>query len=603
MKKIGVEPVIIIAKTSCAARFFGVASVSEKKMDWKQTMAARLAAARGDKPAGLVFTGGNVVNVFTGQIEQTDLAVDHGAIVGLGRYEGEEVIDLEGAFVAPGFIDGHLHIESSLLAPAQFAKAVCPLGTSAVVADPHEITNVMGVEGFSAMIDASENLPVTIFFMASSCVPASPLQDSGAVLSAAELSLLGRHPRVLGLAEMMNFPGTMAGAPDILDKLGAFRGRPVDGHAPLLRGKGLNAYICAGPDSDHECTRYNEAAEKLSKGMWLMIRQGTHAHNLKDLLPLVTPITERRCMLVSDDRQADTIAQRGHMDDLLRLAVDGGIDPVTAIRLVTLNPAARFGLHGRGALAPGYRADIVVLEDLHDFQVSRVYHGGKLVAQGGRCLHPCDQSFTPTARQTMHLPELTPQLFRVPVEGPKVRVIELFKDQIITGQALEQTPQKGGYLAADPTSDLALAYVIERHKASGDRGACLLRGLGFKSGALATSVAHDCHNLVLAGTDEDSLLVAARAVAEMGGGLAVAKEGRVLAKLPLPLAGLMSDQPYDHVAAEISDIDLAAAQVCRMPSPFMVLSFIALEVIPHLKLTGRGLVDVDQFKPLDLFVE
>lgn len=572
-------------------------------MDWKTTMAARLAAARGDEPAQLLLAEGNIINVFNGQIERTDLAIDHGAIVGLGDYEGKEVVDLGGAFLAPGFIDGHLHIESSFLSPAQFAKAVCPLGTSAVVADPHEITNVMGVEGFSAMIDASEDLPVAVFFMASSCVPASPLQESGANLSAAELSLLGRHPRVLGLAEMMNFPGAMAGAPDILEKLEAFRGRPVDGHAPLLRGKGLNAYICAGPDSDHECTQYEEAAEKLAKGMWLMIRQGTHAHNLRDLLPLVTPATERRCMLVSDDRQADTIAQRGHMDDLLRMAVDQGLDPVTAIRMVTLNPAQRFGLKGRGALAPGYRADIVVLEDLQDFQVSSVYHGGKLVARSGSCLHPCDQPFTSTARQTMHLPNPTPEMLRIPAKGAKTRVIELQKNQILTGQTLERTPERDGYLAAAPDRDLALAFVIERHQASGRIGACLMRGLGLKSGALATSVAHDCHNLILAGSDQESLLAAAKAVSNMGGGLAVANDGNILAKLPLPLAGLMSDQPYDQVAAEISDIELAAAQVCTMPSPFMALSFIALEVIPHLKLTDRGLVDVDQFKSVALFEE
>lgn len=571
-------------------------------MDWKKVTTARLEAARGDRPAQLVLKGGNIVNVFNGRIERGDLAIDHGIIVGVGDYDGEEIVELDSAYLAPGFIDGHLHIESSLLSPSQFAKAVCPLGTSAVVADPHEITNVMGVEGFSAMIDASENLPITYFFMASSCVPASPLQDSGTTLSAPELSLLGRHHRVLGLAEMMNFPGTVAGTPDILEKLEAFRGRPIDGHAPLLSGKALNAYITAGPDSDHECTGYAEAAEKLAKGMWIMIRQGTHAHNLADLLPLVTAETQHRCMLVSDDRQADTLAQRGHLDDLLRMAVDHGLNPVTAIRLVSLNPAQRFGLRRRGALAPGYRADIAVLEDLRDFQVSRMYYGGELVARSGQCLHPSDQPFTATARGTMNLPELTPELFQVPAQGDTVRVIELSENQILTGQSEEQAPVTGGMLAADPGRDLALVYVIERHKASGKRGACLVRGLGFKSGALATSVAHDCHNLVVAGTDSESLLTAAKAVAEMGGGLAVVQGSEVLATLPLPLAGLMSDQPYDEVAAAISEIDLAAAKVCKMPSPFMALSFIALEVIPHLKLTDRGLVDVDQFRPVGLFV-
>ncbi|WP_449246965.1 adenine deaminase [Desulfarculus baarsii] len=572
--------------------------------DWQGRMAHLLEAARGDRPAQLLLENCRLVNVFSGQVEQTAVAVDDGVVVGLGEgYEGIERIDLDGAYLSPGFIDGHLHVESSFLSPAQFARAVCPLGTSAVVADPHEIANVMGVEGFSAMIDASEDLPVTFFFNASSCVPASPLQDSGAVLGAAEMSLLARHPRVLGMAELMNFPGTVAGFPDILAKLEAFRGRPIDGHAPLLGGKGLNAYLLAGADSDHECTSLAEAEEKLAKGMWIMIRQGTHAHNMLDLLPLVTPRTERRCLLVCDDRQADTIAQRGHLDDLLRLAVDNGLDAPTAIRLVSLNPARRFGLSRRGAIAPGYVADMVALQDLRDFQVTKVWRAGKLVAENGRCLHPCQTPFSDAARQTMRLPALNEDLLRAPAGGKRARVMALIANQILTDENVVATPQRDGQLVADPERDLALLFIIERHKASGRRGVGLMRGLGIIDGALASSVAHDSHNLVLVGADRPSMLAAARAVAAMGGGLAVAKGGRVLATLALPLAGLMSDAPYEDVAAEISELNMAAAQVCRFRDPFMALSFAALEVIPHLKLTDQGLVDVDAFGHVSLYVD
>lgn len=570
-------------------------------MDWIGRQQERLATARGDAPADLVFTGGKVVNLFTGALEEVDVAVRLGRVVGLGSYQGRRTVDLKGAYLCPAFMEGHIHVESSLLAPAELAKAMVPHGTCTLVGDPHEIGNVLGLAGVEAMLAASRDLPMEFFFMAPSCVPATPLEDSGADLEVVDLERLARHGRVLGLAEMMNFPGAAGGDPGVLAKLRAFRHRPMDGHAPLLAGKALNAYLTAGPQSEHEATLRSEGAEKLARGMWLMVRQGTSAKNLAELIPLVNPVTERRCLLVSDDLQADTLAQRGHLDHLLRLAVEHGVDPVSALRMVTLNPARRFGLPRRGAVAPGWRADLVVLEDLKSFKVRSVYHGGELVAQEGRCLHPCAAAFPEVARNTMRLAPLVAESFRVKADGPKARVIGLLEDQLITESLLEDTPQKDGLLAADASRDLARLAVLERHKASGRIGFGLVKGLGLREGALASTVAHDSHNLMVAGMDELSMLTAARRLKELGGGWVVTRGEQVLGELPLPLAGLMSDLPLDAVLAGLKDLGAAVGKVCSHPDPFMPISFLALPVIPHLKISDRGLIDVDAFAPVELF--
>ncbi|MBU1155026.1 MAG: adenine deaminase, partial [Proteobacteria bacterium] len=556
-------------------------------MDWTGRQQERLATARGDAPADLVFTGGKVVNLFTGALEEVDVAVHLGRVVGLGSYQGRRTVDLKGAYLCPAFMEGHIHVESSLLAPAELAKAMVPHGTCALVGDPHEIGNVLGLAGVEAMLAASRDLPMEFFFMAPSCVPATNLEDSGADLEAVDLERLARHGRVLGLSEMMNFPGAAGGDPGVLAKLRAFRHRPMDGHAPLLSGKQLNAYLTAGPQSEHEATLRSEGAEKLAKGMWLMIRQGTSAKNLAELIPLVNPVTERRCLLVNDDLQADTLAQRGHMDHLLRLAVNHGVDSVSALRMVTLNPARRFGLPRRGAVAPGWRADLVVLEDLKGFQVRQVYHAGELVAQEGRCLHPCTTAFPDVARNTMHLAPLVAESFQKKAGGPKARVIGLVEGQIITKSLVEDTPQQDGFLAADSSRNLARLAVVERHQASGRIGFGLVKGLGLMQGALASTVAHDSHNLMVAGMDDVSMLTAARRLVDLGGGWVVTRGEQVLAELPLPLAGLMSDQPLDTVLAGLKDLSAAVGKVCSHPDPFMPLSFLALPVIPHLKISDR----------------
>ena len=571
-------------------------------MSEKQLLQERLAAARGEMPADLVLAGGRVVNLFDGRVEEVSVAVHQGLVVGLGAYEGRRRVDLEGGYLVPGFIDGHLHVESTMLTPAQLARVLCARGTAAVVADPHEIANVMGLEGVRDMLAASQGLPVDFFFMAPSCVPATHLETAGAELAAADLLQLTDHSRLLGLAEVMNFPGVVAGDGDMLDKLLAFASFPRDGHAPGLAGRDLNAYLVAGPDSDHECTVLAEAREKLARGMWIMIRQGTAEHNLDALLPVVDAQSERRCLLVSDDKHPGDLARNGHLDATLRLAVSRGLDPVTALRLVTLNPARRFGLAGRGAVAPGYRADLVVLEDLEQFQVRQVFHAGRLVAEQGRCLVEVAENFPAGSRQTVHLPPLDESSFQVPLGGGRVRIIELVPGQVATRQAVEPVPGRDGLLCADAGRDLALLAVVERHGRNGNLGHGLLRGLGMSRGALAGSVAHDSHNLVVAGMDPRSMLTAARAVAEMQGGLAVALGERVLARLPLPVAGLMSEAGLESVLAELEDLERAAGQCCRLEHPFMQLSFVALPVIPELRLSDQGLVDVTAFSLVDLFL-
>lgn len=570
--------------------------------DEKRLLQERLAAARGEIPVDLVLAGGRVVNLFDGSIEELEVAVHRGVVVGLGSYEGRQRVELDGAYLVPGFIDGHLHVESTMLTPAQLARVLCARGTAAVVADPHEIANVMGLEGVRDMLAASEGLPVNFYFMAPSCVPATHLETAGAELSAADLLQLVDHPRLLGLAEVMNFPGVVAGDDGMLDKLLAFADRPRDGHAPGLGGRELNAYLVGGPDSDHECTVLAEAREKLARGMWLMIRQGTAEHNLDDLLPLVDARNERRCLLVSDDKHPGDLARNGHLDATLRRAVSRGLDPVSALRLVTLNPARRFGLAGRGAVAPGYRADLVVLEDLEQFKVRQVFHAGRLVAREGRCVVEVAESFPAGSRHTVHLPPLEEASFQVPLGGGRARIIEMVPGQVATRQAVEEAPGRDGLLCADAGRDLALLAVIERHGRNGNLGHGLLRGLGLHQGALAGSVAHDSHNLVVAGMDPLSMLTAARAVAEMQGGLAVALGDRVLARLPLPVAGLMSEAGLESVLAELEELERAAGQCCRLEHPFMQLSFVALPVIPELRLSDWGLVDVTSFSLVDLFL-
>ncbi len=559
---------------------------------------------RGEETADLLLKNGKVVNVFTGEILRADVAVAEGIIVGVGEgYEAVKVVDLSGQYVCPGFIDGHIHIESTMLSPYQFARAVVPRGTTAVVCDPHEIANVLGLEGIRYMLEASEKLPLTVFVMASSCVPATHLETAGAALSAQDLAPLFDHPRVLGLAEMMNFPGVLYRLPDVLAKLeiAAQRGLPIDGHCPGLTGRDLQAYIASGINSDHECIQLEEALEKLRAGMYLFIREGTTVHNLIELLPVVTADNARRCLFVTDDRHPKDLMDLGHMDYSIRLAVQEGLNPVTAIQMVTLNTAERFRLYDKGAVAPGYRADLVILNDLKDFSVEKVFSGGRLVAENNIPLFDEPQKTYDVSSSVNIVSEGLS--FEIPVQGERVRTIGVVEGQIVT-EALElPVKHRNGLAVADVDRDILKLAVIERHHATGNIGLGFVKGIGLKKGALAGTVAHDSHNLIIVGTNDADMTAAAHAVIEAGGGFAAIADKQLSARTFLPIAGLMSEAPFEIVRKEMDELLSAASDLgSPLENPFMTLSFLALPVIPALKLTDLGLVDVNKFAFVSLFV-
>jgi adenine deaminase len=563
-----------------------------------------LAVARGEAPATLVLRNGRLVNVFSGEIEQADLAIYAGRIAGIGPgYAGQTEVDLTGAFVVPGLIDAHVHIESSLCTPAQFAQAVLPCGVTTVVADPHEIANVAGLAGIRYMAEQSRALPLAVYLMASSCVPATHMETSGARLEADDLSTLLAEGNVLGLAEVMNFPGVIAGDPALLAKIAAFAGRPIDGHLPNVLGQGLNAYVAAGITSEHECTTVAEAREKLARGLYILIREATIAHNLHALLPLITPQNQQRICFCTDDRIPSDLLDQGSIDYMIREAIAFGVDPITAVRLATLNTAERFGLHDRGALAPGRVADLVIVDDLREFRPRQVYSGGQLVVEAGKMLVSAPADPVPAAIGGSVKIAWDQLDLRIPARGSRIRVIGTIDEQLLTTEQIVDARIVAGEAVADVERDILKIAVIERHRGSGASGLGFIQGMGLRRGAIAGTVAHDHHNLVVIGADDQSMLRAVQRIAELGGGLVVTDGEQVLAELALPVAGLMSDQPIAEVRRQYDAlIHAARALGSELHDPFMAMSFKALAVIPKLKLTDHGLVDVEQFQLVDLFV-
>lgn len=569
-------------------------------------LARFLPIARGDAPADLLLRNGRVINVFTGEIVTTDIAIAGDTIVGVGSdYGAAAEIDLRGRYVCPGLIDAHVHIESSMVTPLQFARAVVPRGTTTVIADPHEIANVLGAAGIRYILDASAGLPLSVYVNLPSCVPATHLGTAGAELSAEDLLAISDLERVVGLAEFMNVPGAVLGLPGVVDKLLAFQGRVIDGHAPGVTGKWLQAYIGAGPGSDHECTTVAEMLEKLRLGMVIFIRESTAAKNLRTLVQAVTLHNSRRCAFCSDDRHPADLIDEGHIDHLLRLAIAEGVDPITAIQMATLNAAEWFRLRDRGAIAPGKRADLVVFSNLKDFRAEMVFAGGKLVAQEGQPVGeweppPVDEA---GVRSTVRV-EMERLNLNIPALRERMRVIGVIPDQIVTDHLVEPVKKMGGMAVAAPERDVLKIAVVERHRGSGNVGLGFVRGLGLKRGAIAGSVGHDAHNLIVAGGDDDSMLTAVRAIQALGGGLVATVGDNVLASVPLPIAGLMSEQPLETVRRQMDMLVSAAHELgSTLHDPFMTLSFLALEVIPRLKLTDRGLVDVEKFDFVPLFVD
>lgn len=557
-----------------------------------------------EKPVDLLLTEAQVLNVFTGELLALPLAIHEGHLLGWGDWPALQTLSLPDRILLPGFCDGHLHLESSLLSPAEFARAAVLHGTTAVVADPHEIANVCGRRGLQYLLQSCPTALLELYLMAPSCVPATPFETSGAVLTAEDLRTLLQWPQVLGLGEMMNFPGVLKGDPEVLAKLAVAQGRPRDGHAPGLIGASLQRYAALGPESDHEATTLQEGQERLAAGMWLMIREGSSARNLEALAPLLSSEARGRCLLVSDDLGAQDLLQRGHLDHLLREAVRLGVRPLDAVRAVSLNPAQRFGLPRRGALAPGYVADLVAVENLRDFRVTEVFKGGLPVVREGELLLP-SRPPTPAPNASVLLPPLSPESFRLQATGDSatVRLIVAQDGSLLTAAAEAKLEVHDGCLQTCPAADLLKLAVIERHGHNGNIGLGMIRGFGLREGALASTVAHDSHNLIAVGCDDQSLCTAARAVGEAGGGLCVAVGTQVRALLPLPVAGLMSDRPAAEVARAHERIEQAARALgSPLTSPFATLSFMALPVIPELKLTDRGLFAVSSFRHVPLFV-
>lgn len=561
-----------------------------------------------------LLENGIVINVFTGEPEHVNVLIEDTKIIGVGDYtkaDADITRDVAGKYICPGFIDGHIHIESTMLTPAEFARVSIPHGTTAVVADPHEIANVCGTAGIWYMLEASENIPLTVYMMLPSCVPSTGFDESGARLEAEDLEVFYRHPRVLGLAEVMNYPGVIAGQKDILKKIEAAKNHrlTINGHAPLLSGKDLDSYISAGIGDDHECSSTEEAKERIRKGQRVMIRQGTAARNLEALLPLFEEPWAHRCLLVTDDKHPADLLSRGHIDDIIRQAVAAGKSPVTGIRMATLWAAECFGLRDVGAVAPGYAADLLVLDDLETVSICDVYRNGKQVVNHGHVIDfeepPIRKDHKKSIRNSFYMKRLSEQDFKLDYSGKeKCHVISLIKNELLTDGCVMEIDfdHKNG---VDLSKDILKIAVLERHLNTGHKCIGFIAGTGLKRGAIASSVSHDSHNLIIIGTNESDMAVAGNRIRELGGGCIVVDHGEILAEMPLPLAGLMTDVPAPIIAGQNEKLR-ACVHLLGAPEEtelFMTMAFVSLPVIPHLKITTKGLVDVDAQKIIPLLAD
>ena len=556
-----------------------------------------ISAAKGETPADLLLRNARVVDTLAGGERQGNVAIYGGRIAGVGDYDrAKESIDLQGAYLAPGLINGHTHIESSMLHPVQYAQAVVPRGTLALVTDLHEIANVCGFEGIEFVRAWAEKLPLDILLMAPSCVPATALETSGARIGVAEVRKLLSYPDVIGLGEVMNFPGVLGGDKEILGKIAAAEGRTIDGHAPGLHGKELSAYAAAGIRSDHESTTLEEGRERLEKGMYLMIREGSSEKNLDTLLPLVTDKSYKRCLFVVDDRSCSDLLHEGDIDSVVRKAISRGLEPIRALQLATINAAEHFRLYDRGAIAPGYLANLITVTDLSNLEIDMVFYKGKLVAMQGKPLFP-PPSITSELTDTVHIKHPTMESLKLTPAGETYPVIEIVPGQIVTRKRIEKVKVVDGGVVPDLSRDLLKLVVVERHQATGNVGLGLVKGFGLKQGALASSVAHDSHNIVAVGTTDLDILKAIEEVARLQGGLVACARGEIIGRLPLPVAGLLSLEPLKVVVDHHDALESTTAKLGNLPpAPFSLLSFLALPVIPELRLTDLGLVDVATFQ-------
>lgn len=559
--------------------------------------------ARGFEKADLVIKNANIVNVLSEEIHKADIAIKDGIIAGIGEnYSGEKEIDIQGAYVTPSFIDGHVHLESTMMLPSEFAKVALPAGTTTVIIDPHEISNVLGLHGISFMHEAVKNLPLDVYTMLPSCVPATPFETSGFDLNSYDLSLLIDKPWVLGLAEMMNFPGVLNQDNNVMAKLelAKSRGKCIDGHAPYLHGKDLCAYIASGVKSDHECTTPDEAVEKLRLGMYVMVREGTAAKDLDALMPVLKTCNTRKCIFVTDDRHPADLKE--HINGMARRAVEAGVDPVKAIQIASLNTAEYFGLKNLGAIAPGYKADLLILPDLKTFKPDLVIKNGVVAAENGKLIAELPENEALAVRNSVNVRWITPEDFRIEANGSKVTALEVIPHQLITKSVVSEVKIEDGNAVSNIDNDTLKICVIERHRATGNIGKGFVKGFNLKCGAIASTVAHDSHNMIVIGTNDADMYAAAVALIKCKGGKVVVKDGEVISELPLPIAGLMSDRNFDYVVNKCEDLNKTAHSIgCRIEDPFMTMGFLSLPVIPELKVTDKGVFDTNKFDFIDIF--
>ncbi|MCQ6265316.1 adenine deaminase [Fictibacillus sp. WQ 8-8] len=577
-------------------------------MDLNQkSLSARLAASSKRVPADLVIKNGKIIDVFSLTIVEADVAIKDGKIAGIGSYEGKEQIDAAGAYISPGLIDGHVHIESSMVTPQEFASVVVPHGVTTVIADPHEIANVSGKEGIDYMMNASEHLPLDVYIALPSCVPATPFEHAGAELNASDLAPFYAHPRVIGLGEVMNYPAVFQGENDMVKKLSdaSFHHKHIDGHASGVPADGINVYMAAGIRTDHECVTPQEANDRLMRGMYVMLREGSAARDLTILLDAVTERNARRCLFVTDDKHLDDLIENGSIDHNIRLTIEKGFDPLLAIQMASLNAAECFGLKQKGAVAPGYDADLILLSDLTSFKIQEVYKSGKKVAAEGRMLpyKKMAAAASPAITNSVQLHPVSSNSLAIPMKNNgTANIIKIIPNSIVTKHLKEKVSTSDGSFVIDVNRDQLKLVVAERHHLTGNIGCGILKGLGITSGAIVSTVAHDSHNIVAAGTNDSDLLKAIEIMVEMKGGLAVIENGEVLASLPLPIAGLMSDKSHTDVYHKLLEINTALKQIgfAHDYNPFLTLSFLALPVIPELKLTDIGLFDVITFQHIPI---
>jgi len=561
--------------------------------------------AQGERKANLVFKNANIINVFTNEIIKGDVAIEDGRIIGVGEYNGVEEIDLKGKYLAPGFIDSHVHIESSMVTPSEFARAIIPRGTTSIIADPHEIANVKGINGIKYILDESQDLKLDVYLMLPSCIPSTPFENAGAVLEAEELSELIDRDRVLGLGEMMNYPGVINGDEKVLNKLSLAREKMIDGHGPVISENDLNTYIAAGVQTEHECSTIDEMKERLRLGMYIHIREGSAAKNLNELIKVVDKDNLRRCMFCTDDKDPSDLLKDGSINHNIKLAIKEGLDPIDAIKMASLNPAEIYGLKDKGAIAPNYRADLLVIDNLQDFNILQVFKDGKLVAKDYEALFDVTKSDDKNMKNTVNIQNVEKKDLNISLKDGKVNVIELMPHSLITKKAEKIVGEDiiiedGKFKRGD---DILKVAVIERHNKTGNIGLALVEKFGLKNGAIASTVAHDSHNIIVIGDNDEDMLTAVDELERVGGGITLVSDGRVLETLRLSIGGLMSEESLEIVDEQLNkmlEIAYEKLNVNKDIEPFMTLSFIALPVIPDLKITDLGLFNVEEFKFIDL---